>query len=98
LIILCAQLQYTHADLYIYLNGNLLNLTERKYMDQSPEVHFHPTVKVNPNDIPRIPFGDMVHIHKDNLTIRDFLNTLDLNNHTLKILQNLQTLGGVCKW
>ena len=85
---MCLTPIHRHAALKIYLNGNLLNLSERKYTDQSSEVHFHPTVKVNPNDLPGIPFGDMVHIHKDNLTIRDFLNTLDLDNYTLKTLQN----------
>jgi peroxiredoxin len=82
---------HRHADLKIYLNGNLLNLSERKYMDQSSEVHFHPTVKVKPNDIPGIPFGDMVHIHKDNVTIGDFLNTLDLDNVTIKALHDIKT-------
>lgn len=85
---MCLTPIHTHADLKIYLNGNLLNLTERKYMDQSREVHFHPTVKVYPNDIPGIPFGDMVHIHKENVTVGDFLNTLDLDNATLNVLQD----------
>ncbi|MGI0015300.1 MAG: hypothetical protein ACREBU_17935, partial [Nitrososphaera sp.] len=31
-----------------------------------------------------------VHIHKENVTISDFLNTLDLGNDTLKMLEDKQ--------
>lgn len=83
---MCLTPIHKHADFKVYLNGNPLNLTQRKYMDQSSDVHFHPTVKVNPDDVPGIPFADMVHMHKENMTISDLLNTLDFDNATSKML------------
>ncbi|MGH9994267.1 MAG: peroxiredoxin family protein [Nitrososphaeraceae archaeon] len=87
---MCITPIHKHADLKVYLDNVLLNMSQRKFMDQNAEVHFHPTVKVNPNDVPGVPFGDMVHIHKENVTIKDFLNTLDLDtNNTLgKLIGN----------
>ncbi len=85
---MCSTPIHNHADLKVYLNGVPLNLAQRKYMDQSADVHFHPTVKIHPNDIPGVPFADMVHIHKENITIGDFLNTLDLDANTTKILND----------
>ncbi|MGH9977775.1 MAG: peroxiredoxin family protein, partial [Nitrososphaeraceae archaeon] len=89
---MCITPIHKHADFKIYLDGVLLNMSQRKFMDQAAEVHFHPTVKVNPNDIPGVPFGDMVHIHKENVTIKDFLNTLDLDTNTLGKLGNNEML------
>ncbi|MGI0008311.1 MAG: peroxiredoxin family protein [Nitrosopumilaceae archaeon] len=89
---MCITPIHMHADFKIYLNGNSLNLAQRKYMDQSMDVHFHPTVKVNPDDVPGIPFADMIHIHKENMTIRDFINTLDFDADILKMLNDKQTL------
>lgn len=89
---MCLTPIHNHADFKVYLNGNPLDLSQRKYMDQDRDVHFHPTVKVNPDDIPGIPFADMVHIHKENLTVRDFLNTLDFDTDTLKMLNDEQKL------
>ncbi|MGI0044883.1 MAG: peroxiredoxin family protein, partial [Nitrososphaeraceae archaeon] len=74
---MCITSIHKHADFKLYLGANQLNLSQRKFMDQSTDVHFHPTVKINPRDIPGIPVGDIVHIHKQNVTIKDFLNTLD---------------------
>lgn len=87
---MCITPIHKHADLKVYLDNVLLNMSQRKFMDQNAEVHFHPTVKVNPNDVPGVPFGDMVHIHKENVTIKDFFNTLDLDtNNTLgKLIGN----------
>lgn len=79
---MCVTPIHRHADFKIYLDGVPLNMSQRKFMDQAAEVHFHPTVKVNPNDVPGVPFGDMVHIHKENVTIKDFLNTLDFDTNT----------------
>ncbi|MGI0051328.1 MAG: redoxin domain-containing protein, partial [Nitrososphaeraceae archaeon] len=84
---MCLTPIHQHADIKFYLNGDPLNLTQRKYMDQVADVHFHPTVKVNPTDIPGIPFADMLHLHQDNITIRHFLNTLDLDNQILKAFE-----------
>lgn len=87
---MCLTPIHEHADFKVYLNGNPLNLAERKYMDQDRVVHFHTTVKVNPDDVPGIPFADMVHIHDENITINDFLNTLELGNDTFKMLADKQ--------
>ena len=89
---MCLTPIHGHADFKIYLDGNFVNLTQRKYMDQSAEVHFHPTVKVNPNDIPGIPFGDIVHIHQNNISIGYFLNTLDFDSAILNNLQDKNSL------
>jgi peroxiredoxin len=90
---MCVTPTHRHADFKIYLDGVPLNMSQRKFMDQTAEVHFHPTVKVNPNDVPGVPFGDMVHIHKENVTIKDFLNTLDFDTNTLgKLSRNNETL------
>lgn len=83
---MCLTPIHNHADFKVYLNGNPLNLTQRNYMDQSSDVHFHPTVKVNPDDVPGIPFADMVHMHKENITISDLLDTLDFDDATSKML------------
>lgn len=85
---MCLTPIHNHLDLKIYLNNIPLNLSQRNYMDQSPIVHFHPTVKVEPNDVPGIPVGDILHIHKGNVTIHDFLKTLDLDNKTKEILDD----------
>ena len=61
-------------------------------MDQATDVHFHTTVKVKPDDLPGVPFADMVHIHKENMTIRDFLNTLDFDTNTFNMLHDEQRL------
>jgi len=87
---MCSTPIHYHADIKFYINGTQLNLAQRKYMDQAPDVHFHTTVKVKPNDIPGIPFADMVHIHAQNLTINHLLKTLDLNQTVLKALDNQQ--------
>lgn len=87
---MCLTPIHNHADLKIYINDSSLNLAQRKYMDQSSDVHFHPTVKVNSNDIPGVPFADMVHIHRDNVTIEDFLDTLDIDTNTKKMLYDKQ--------
>ncbi|MGI0011717.1 MAG: peroxiredoxin family protein, partial [Nitrosopumilaceae archaeon] len=49
---MCLTPIHNRADFKIYLNGDSLNLAQRKYMDQSMDIHFHPTVKVNPDDVP----------------------------------------------
>lgn len=85
---MCLTPIHKHADFKVYLNGLPLDLAQRKYMDQASDVHFHPTVKVNPDDIPGVPFADIVHIHRENITISDFLNTLDFDNATSKILRD----------
>ncbi|MGH9878052.1 MAG: redoxin domain-containing protein, partial [Nitrososphaerales archaeon] len=89
---MCLTPIHNHVDFKIYLNGNPLNLAQRKYMDQSMDVHFHPTVKVNPDDVPGVPIADIVHVHKENVTVRDFLNTLDFDADTLKMLNDEQKL------
>lgn len=85
---ICLTPIHNHLDLKIYLDNIPLNLSQRNYMDQSPIVHFHPTVKIEPNDVPGIPVGDILHLHKENVTIHDFLNTLDLDNKTKEMLDN----------
>ena len=87
---MCSTPIHYHSDIKFYINGTLLNLTQRKYMDQAPDVHFHTTVKIKPNDIPGDPFADMVHIHAQNVTINNLLKTLDLNQTVLKALDNKQ--------
>jgi hypothetical protein len=83
---MCLTPIHMHADFKMYLNGNQLNLSKREYMDQSNEVHFHPTVKINPSDMPNVPFGDIMHMHKNGIAIKDFLNTLDFDIDTSKML------------
>ena len=85
---MCLTPIHNHLDLKIYLDNIPLNLSQRNYMDQSPIVHFHPTVKIEPNDIPGIPVGDILHLHKENVTIHDFLETLDLDNKTKEMLND----------
>ena len=83
---MCLTPIHNHLDLKIYLNNIPLNLSQRNYMDPPPIVHFHPTVKVEPNDLPGIPVGDILHLHKGNVTIHDFLKTIDLDNKTKELL------------
>lgn len=90
---MCLTPMHKHADFKVYLDGLPLDLAQRKYMDQASDVHFHPTVKVNPDDIPGVPFADIVHIHRENVTVLEFLTTLDLDNDaTSKILVTDQKL------
>lgn len=75
---MCLTPIHNHVDFKMYLGGSMLNFSQNNYMDQSNIIHFHKTVKVRSDDIPGIPNGVIIHIHKENLTVSDFLKTLDL--------------------
>lgn len=75
---MCITPIHRHANLRVYVNGTMVDFAKREHMDQSAEFHFHPTVKVDEDDEPGVPVGDFFHIHRDNVTLRDFFATLDL--------------------
>lgn len=75
---MCLTPIHNHVDFKMYLNGAQLNFSQNNYMDQSNVVHFHKTVKANPDDVAGLPNGDMIHIHREDVTLREFLKTLDL--------------------
>jgi len=97
---MCLTPVHNHVDFKMYLNGNMLNFSQNFYMDQSNVIHFHKTVKIKPDDIPGIPNGLIIHVHKEGATIREFMETLDLpfdfnNLQNLKVYANgiEQSLG-----
>lgn len=75
---MCLTPIHNHADFKMYLGGVMLNFSQNNYMDQSNEVHFHKTVKVKPDDIPNVPNGLLIHIHREGMLFREFLKTLDM--------------------
>jgi len=75
---MCLTPIHNHADFKMYLNGAELNFSQNNHMDQSNIIHFHKTVKVAQNDIPNIPNGLIIHVHKEGATLKEFLKTLDL--------------------
>lgn len=89
---MCITPIHKHVNFKLYLNDRIFNLSQRQYMDQHMDAHFHPTVKVKPGDTPGIPFADVVHVHKDNLTLRFFLTTLDFDDNTRALLDDAQNL------
>ncbi len=74
---MCLTPIHNHVDFKMYVGGNAINFSERNHMDQSNIIHFHPTVKIKPDDIPNVPVGDLIHLHKDGATLGEFLQTLD---------------------
>lgn len=75
---MCLTPIHNHADFKMYLNGAQFNFSQNYFMDQSNIVHFHKTVKVNPDDVAGLPNGDIIHVHRENITLGEFLKTLDL--------------------
>jgi peroxiredoxin Q/BCP len=97
---MCLTPIHNHVDFKMYLGETMLNFSQKSFMDQANFTHFHKTVKVNPDDVPGIPNGLLIHVHRDNVTIRDFLKTLDLpfnidNIQNLKVVvnDNVQSSG-----
>lgn len=88
---MCLTPIHNHVDFKMYLGGTMLNFSQNNYMDQSNEVHFHKTVKAKPDDVAGIPNGLIIHVHKENVTIGNFLKTLDLPFDTDGIL-NLKVM------
>lgn len=75
---MCLTPIHFHADFKMYLGGVMLNFSQNNYMDQSNEFHFHKTVKVKPDDVPNVPNGLLIHIHREGITLIEFLKTLDM--------------------
>ena len=75
---MCLTPIHNHADFKMYLNGAGFNFSQNNHMDQSNIIHFHKTVKVAQNDIPNIPNGLIIHVHKEGATLKEFLKTLDM--------------------
>lgn len=75
---MCLTPIHNHVDFKMYLGGVMLNFSQNNYMDQSNEVHFHKTVKVKPDDVPNVPNGLLIHIHREGIPLREFLKTLDM--------------------
>lgn len=89
---MCRTPIHYHTDFKLYINGVAFNFSQRNFMDQSSEVHFHPTVKVKPDEIPGIPIGDIIHVHKEEMTLRKFFETLDVDAPTRAIVDDKNTL------
>lgn len=83
---MCQTPIHYHSNFKLYFNDRLFNLSQRDYMDQHMDAHFHPTVKVKPEDTPGIPVSEIVHVHKPNLTLQFFLSTLDFDDNTRGLL------------
>lgn len=86
---MCLTPIHNHVDFKMYIGGNILNFSQNNYMDQSNEAHFHKTTKVEPDDVAGLPNGLLIHVHKENIIIGDFLKTLDLP-FNLDTIQNLK--------
>ncbi|MBI2102160.1 hypothetical protein HYT53_06130 [Candidatus Woesearchaeota archaeon] len=64
---------HKHADVKVYINGNSIDFSQRKYQLASRFIHFEEGI------------GDVVHVHATGLTIGHLLKSLkgSLNNNCL---------------
>ena len=66
---------HIHADVKVYINGNAVDFSQRKYQLASRFIHFEENN------------GDVVHVHATGLTIGHLFNSLgiDFNNNCITI-------------
>ena len=66
---------HIHADVKVYVNGNAIDFSQRKYQLASRFIHFEDGL------------GDVVHIHATGLTIGHLFKSLggDINNNCITI-------------
>lgn len=57
---------HKHADFALFANGNKVNLSDAKFDEKHPDIHFHDAN------------GDIIHAHKDKVTLGTFYNALGL--------------------
>jgi len=64
---------HLHADVKVYINGNALDFSQRKYQLASSFIHFEEGI------------GDVIHTHATGLTVGHMLKSLgmDFNNNCL---------------
>lgn len=62
---------HVHADFHIVVNGELVDLSDDMFMTTA-EQSFHPDAHLHDND------GDVKHIHAENVTFVDFLESLEI--------------------
>ena len=64
---------HIHADVKVYINGQSIDFSQRKYQLASSFIHFEEGI------------GDVVHVHATGMTMGHLLKTLksDLNNNCL---------------
>ena len=65
--------KHIHSDIKIYINGNAIDFSERKYQIASSYIHFEDGI------------GDVVHIHATGLTLGHLFRSLgmDLNSNCI---------------
>ncbi len=62
---------HEHADIKIYLEGNLVDLSQKKYQSNEDQ-RLDPSVHLHDNN------GDIVHAHEKGITLNRFFTSLDM--------------------
>jgi len=72
---------HLHADIKIFINGKELVIYRPENFEKNKFVHFHETTD------PSKPNENVIHIHAKGITLKQFLNTLNikLNNNCLTV-------------
>lgn len=78
---------HVHANFKVYVNGTAVDFSLAKYMEKNPNIHMHDTK------------GDLIHVHKQGMTLGDFFSSLSFEfSSDTKLYVNGKLQGSITNY